>query len=243
MGPPGACATALRDGPRPRRAGRWARRRRRAVVMKVRARYVEPVRVGLGVVVDVGDDLSRRRLEPDVAGGAQPAVLLRITGRRTHSRSRASRPSTVVDDDDLVVGVVEGREACRSRRWSRAPLCEQTTTEMAGHADFGGEGHSANARATAASAGFGLRSRRSSPNASPRRRAPPRNHSSVQEKTTAPAQPEANVVRTCQLDHLALPSSPWRRLSSPSSRDEERPIAGEVVEPREVGLERSRDSR
>src|SRR2546423_11174455 len=80
----------------------------------------------------------------------------------------------------------------------RAPLYEHTTTEIRGHARFAGNGTSANASRTAASAGLGERSARVRPKAQSSTSWPCRYHSSVQENTTTPAHPAANAVRTCQ---------------------------------------------
>ena len=99
---------ALRDQSVPRRREvRSAHRRVRGA--HERGREIgEPLRVGVGVVVDVGDDLSRGRFEPRVArarqaavpGPDEPAVVLpRDGGRRVGG--------AVVHDDDLVVGVGE----------------------------------------------------------------------------------------------------------------------------------------
>ena len=52
-----------------------------------------------------------------------------------------------------------------------------------------------------------------------------------------PAQPAANAVRTCQSSARAWASSELRSESRPASVTTQRPVAGDVLEPREVGLE------
>ena len=72
---------------------------------------VEPVRVGIGIVVEVGDDLAAGRLEAGVPRRREPAVLrpdephVVFAGDR---RAVVGRP--VVDDDHLEVRVAQVRE-------------------------------------------------------------------------------------------------------------------------------------
>ena len=53
----------------------------------------EPVRIGTGVVVDVGDDLAGRPLEPEVAGGASPRFSVGSGGRPRTRSAIAAVPS------------------------------------------------------------------------------------------------------------------------------------------------------
>jgi hypothetical protein len=100
-----------------------------------------------------------------------------------------------------------------------AASCAQTTTETVGHRDGSsrGNGAPANAFATAASAGLGRRSASTRPKAQSSTASPPRHHSSVHEKATAPHVPSANAARTCIAVSCAWPSSPSRTLSAPAS--------------------------
>src|SRR5580704_3938654 len=72
---------------------------------------VKPVRFGLGVGVDEGNDLTGSRRDTGVTGGAESAV-----GERNHARTfvggdtRGIVARTVVDDDYLVVGIIEKLE-------------------------------------------------------------------------------------------------------------------------------------
>src|SRR5437879_12724770 len=99
-------------------------------------------------------------------------------------------------------------------------------TEIRGQFVLGEKGTSAKTRRMASNASFGLRSRRVSPKSQSSISYPPRCHSSVQEKTNAPAQPPTKALRTCHSSESACAFSPFRRLSKPISanRSEERRV-------------------
>ncbi len=124
IGPPGALRDALST--RPASSGTrlgppmpaWS------VEPKACAEVAQPVAVGPGVVVDVGDDLARGRLEPGVPGAREPAVLgpdqadVELGGDRRGAVGRA-----VVDDDHLVVRVVERVQRLEAAADRRARRC------------------------------------------------------------------------------------------------------------------------
>ena len=71
----------------------------------------QPLRIGPRIVVDVRDDLAGRRREAGVPRVGQPAVRRLDQDRGVPVRDRGGRvPRSVVDNDDLVVGVVEAGE-------------------------------------------------------------------------------------------------------------------------------------
>ena len=72
----------------------------------------QPVRVGDAVAVGIGDDLAARRLGPDISCDAQPLVGLADDAAEREALSDLERAvgRAVIDDDDLVIGVVEGFE-------------------------------------------------------------------------------------------------------------------------------------
>ena len=72
---------------------------------------VEPVRVGIGVVIEVGDDLAGRRLEAGVPGRREPPVLRLDEPQVVFAGDgRGVVGRAVVDDDHLEVRVVQLRE-------------------------------------------------------------------------------------------------------------------------------------
>src|SRR6516162_6561135 len=97
------------------------------------------------------------------------------------------------------------------------PLQLQTITEILGQTKLEAKGTSQKAFRTADRAGLAVRSRRVIPNSQSSTSAPARCHSSVQEKTKAPAHPDANVVRICHSSTSACSASPLRKLSKPTS--------------------------
>ena len=87
----------------------------------------QPVRVGIGVVVGVGDDLARRGAESDVPRVAQAAVLAAdhpeaVLLDDVHRRVGGA----VVDDDHLEVRVVETPQALAGSRGWCEPRCRCT---------------------------------------------------------------------------------------------------------------------
>ena len=244
VGPPGAFATRSRPGRRP--AGARFGPADAGVVAGARrhARGSAASRgSGQASSSSEGDDLARGRLEPGVARAAEsPRFSVRISrtsysardrrGARRSSRRRRRSPRSPGSrarraPRGSVPIVALAVVACRRRPRRAASPCSS------------GEGHvrerrARPRRAPASAAARGRRAR--SP--SRRRRAPPRCHSSVQAKTNAPAQPAANAARICRSSSRAWTSTPWLRLSRPISVDQQRPLAGDVVEAREVGLER-----
>ena len=87
----------------------------------------QPVRVGIGVVVGVGDDLARRGAEPDVPRVAQAAVLA-ADHPEAVLLDDVHRPvgGAVVDDDHLEVRVVETPQALAGSRGWCEPRCRCT---------------------------------------------------------------------------------------------------------------------
>src|SRR6266511_5166953 len=75
----------------------------------------EPVRVGIGIIIEVSDDLAYRRVEAGVAGRAQTLpvgadhseAILAAESCRSIARS-------VVDNDDLEVRVVEPQQPSKA---------------------------------------------------------------------------------------------------------------------------------
>src|SRR6266568_3782304 len=99
----------------------------------------------------------------------------------------------------------------------REPLYVQTTTEIVGSGGAIVSGAWANASLTARRAGFGLRIMSVMPNFQFSTSAPPVCHSSVHEKTNAPAQPPENEALICQFSALDCASGPFLKLSRPIS--------------------------
>src|SRR5215468_9967032 len=68
----------------------------------------QPVPIGPSIAVDVSDDFTGRRLKPCVSGTAQ-STILSTDHAESEVRCDCGRPvrRPIVDDDDLVVGIVE----------------------------------------------------------------------------------------------------------------------------------------
>ena len=240
IGPPGAFATqsaiAAVAGRRDVRAADADVRAFRKRVGEVR----QPVRVGPGVGVDVGDDLAGGGLEPALRALARPrfSVLIR---RKPYSSAISSVAvgRAVVDDDHLVVRDSRARAARRSSRAACARRCRcRRRPRCGGHDGLAAEGRLGERACRRLPApASAARSRSTSPKAQSSISKPPRYHSSVQAKTNVPAQPAAKAVRTCQSSARAWASSLLRSAVEAGLGDHERAVAGDVLQPRQVGLE------
>jgi hypothetical protein len=75
---------------------------------KGRREVCQPVRVGIRVIIDIGNDLPSRCPEPGITGRAQPLVLgpdqPHVIGLDDVRRAVAR---AIVDDDDFVVRIVQ----------------------------------------------------------------------------------------------------------------------------------------
>jgi hypothetical protein len=113
----------------PRVVGRMQVRPSDANVLRTREavrEVMEPLRVGIRVVVDIRDDLTRGRVQAGVTSAAEPLVR---GSDQTHTRlgrnQRGVVRRAVIDENDLVVRVLQPSEACqagaqRSRAVERA---------------------------------------------------------------------------------------------------------------------------
>ena len=205
---------ALCDGPRRPGARFGPPTPAWSVEPKACGEVAQPVAVGPGVVVGEGDDLARGRLDARVPGADEAAVLgpdqadVELArrsppcGRSSRRRRRSPRSP----------GSRARRAPRRQRPIVASPLYVQTTTETRGPVRVPGERARRRTPArTAASAGFGRRSRSTRPKCQSSTSTPPRCHSSVQEKTNAPAQPARVRRAQLPLEHAAPGrSSPWR---------------------------------
>ena len=214
-----------------------------SLVAKRRGQVVEPVRIGRRRRRRCRRRSRRSRpRQPDVARAAQsPRFGVRI------SRSRAICAAivggvvgrAVVDDDHLVVGVVERREPVEALARSCARRCSvQTTTETRGQSRSRRERHVRErlARPLRARASGGGRAsvRPNSQSSTSRRRG-----------TTRPSRRRRTRRRTRRRRRRgpasrapsACRSSPLRSAVEPDLAHQQRPVAGEVLQPREVRLE------
>ena len=199
------------------------------------------MRVGAGVVVDVGDDLAAWPLPARCcARCSRPRFAVRISrtsilggDRRASRRSSRRRRRSPRSPGS------RGAQALAAVSRSCARRCSvQTTTEMRGQLALGRERHVGERAARPPRApASGARSRSVRPKSQSSMSWPPRCHSSVQAKTNAPAQPAANAVRTCQSSARACAVVAVAAAVEPDLRHEQRPVAGEVLQAGEIGLE------
>jgi len=90
---------------------------------------VEPVGIGIGIVINVGHNLAGSGFHADVAGTAQPAILSIDQPDIEASRDLVRGvPGSIVDDDYLVVGVFQSVDACQG-------LTQGLGTVVAAHHD------------------------------------------------------------------------------------------------------------
>ena len=216
--PAGRVGDAL--GNRVRVRGRDVRSANRCAARPIEGvrEVMHPVRIGPGVGVEIGDDLAGSGGSADVSSGTQARIR---SPDEPHVELRRDRSGVVrrpvVDDDDLEVRVLEALDPLQRRPQRSAAVEGADHQRHSRPVPFSGNGTSAKAEVTAASAGFGSRSGRVRPKAQSSTYSPARNHSSVHENTNAPAQPDANVWRICQSSAFACTSSPLRSASRPTS--------------------------
>ncbi len=202
----------------------------------------EPVGIDAHVGVGVGDDLAGGLGQADVARRAQAAVGdVDDAHARVAPRAGAGVVArAVVDDDDLEARVgerAERREAVVDGVGGVVGADHHRHLGPCRARVRGANGASANASRTAASAGFGCRSASTRPNAQSRTVCPPRHHSSVQENAIAPHAPSANAVRMCIAVMRGLAVGAFADAVGAGFGEQQRPLAGDVLQPREVGAQ------
>ena len=78
-------------------------------------KVMEPIRVWVGVVVNVSDDFARRRFVAGIAGVAQPPVLRADHSDAELAADRGGRVlRTIIDEDRLEVRVFETLQGLES---------------------------------------------------------------------------------------------------------------------------------
>ncbi len=199
----------------------------------------QPVRVGIGVVVDVGGDLAGRLAHALVAGSRQALVLLaREPDVVARGDGRGVVGRAIVDDDDLVVGVVLDRQPVEA-------VADELRAVVAA-ADHGDAGpleivagtaprrRPPTARPGPAWARAPAWSGRSPSPRRPRRCGPTRRSRRTR---TSPEPPAAKAARTCVETRCAWNSAPLRMAVRPQLGDDHGPVGREVLQPGHVALE------
>ena len=199
----------------------------------------EPVRVGTRVGVDVGDDLAGGRVQPLVARVGEALVLgadqaeAVLLGDLVGAVGRA-----VVDDDHLVVGIVQLAAARRSS-CAACPRCCTRTRRPRSAARRGRPGTASPrtpcrpSRAPASARGRGPPGRRPSPRCRSRRGATRRSRRTRTSPRTRPRRRCGPASRA----RCAWAPSELRSESRPASVTSSGPVAGDVLEAGEIGLE------
>ena len=198
----------------------------------------QPIAVGVGVVVDVGDDLPRGRAPADVAGRAQSAILLRDHAHVVPLRDRAGRVRRpVVDDDDLEVRVVDPRQRLQGVGDGPGAVVGADDHRDGRPSDVGWEGHVPEG----ARGGPERRLR-----AAVATRQPERPVVDVRTRAEPLVRPgehdDAGAAGGkgrphLPVDHLSLESLAIPEGVEADLAHENRPVAGDAVQPRQVGFE------
>jgi len=77
----------------------------------------QPVRIGDAIAVGIGDDLAGRRFGADIARDGEPLIRLADDPRERKALGdlEGAVLGAVIDDDDLVIGIVESLERGKAR--------------------------------------------------------------------------------------------------------------------------------
>ena len=218
-----------------RAAGYWARRCRRASCRNAKARYFS----------QGGSDGRRRRYRRRTRRGRPQTGVARVDETVVFRRDEPEVillgdlgrgvGRAVVDDDDLVVGIIQLARSSKRVAYRTLAVVAQTTTE-----NFGQRGLARNGTRTTPSGQYqaplwarapGRRDR----NPNPRCRGHRDTIRPSRQRQTRPRSPR-NAVRTCH--SRPVPGRPRRCAAVQSDLGEhERQIAGDVLEARQIGRE------